>query len=89
MSATASIRTGFPPAMMLFPLFFRAIRSASRYRRQRADRASGLRPTSLETDDAIVASIVRVATGRTMAVVFDHRAAPEPPVMSWRPDATV
>jgi hypothetical protein len=44
-------------------------------------------PASMETDDAIVASIVRVATGRTMAVVFDHRVAPEPPVMSWQPDA--
>jgi len=46
-------------------------------------------PTSLEADDDVVASIVRVATGRTMAVVFDHRVAPEPQVMSWQPDATV
>lgn len=42
-------------------------------------------PASMETDDAIVASIVRIATGRTMAVVFDHRVSPEPPVMSRRP----
>ena len=46
-------------------------------------------PTSLETDDAVVASIMRVATGRTMAVVFDHRVAPEPPVMSRRHDAAI
>jgi hypothetical protein len=46
-------------------------------------------PASMETDDAIVASIMRVATGRTMAVVFDHRAAPEPPVMSWQPDVVL
>ena len=39
----------------------------------RAFRAAA--PTSFDTDDEIVASIVRVATGRTMAVVFDHRAA--------------
>jgi len=43
-------------------------------------------PASMESDDTIVASIVRVATGRTMAVVFDHRVSPEPPEMSWRPD---
>jgi hypothetical protein len=41
-------------------------------------------PTSLETDDRIVESVVRIATGRTMAVVFDHRAAPEQPSISWR-----
>jgi hypothetical protein len=47
-------------------------------------------PTSLETDDTIVASIVRIATGRTMAVVFDHRAASDPPSISRpRTDATV
>lgn len=47
-------------------------------------------PTSLETDDTIVASIVRIATGRTMAVVFDHRAASDPTSISWpRTDATV
>ena len=46
-------------------------------------------PASLETDDAVLESIVRIATGRTMAVVFDHRVAPEPQVMSWQPDATV
>jgi hypothetical protein len=46
-------------------------------------------PTSMETDEAIIASVVRVATGRTMAVVFDDRVAPEPPVMFWRPDAAV
>ena len=47
-------------------------------------------PTSLDTDDTIVASIVRIATGRTMAVVFDHRAASDPPSISWpRTDATV
>jgi hypothetical protein len=46
-------------------------------------------PASLETDDTIVASIVRIATGRTMAVVFDHRAAPEQPVRSWRPHVAV
>lgn len=46
-------------------------------------------PASLETDDAIVASVVRVATGRTMAVVFDHRGAPEPPVMCWQPDIAI
>ena len=44
-------------------------------------------PASMESDDVIVASIVRVATGRTMAVVFDHRVAPEAPAMSWRPNA--
>jgi len=49
----------------------------------------GTCPTSLETDDAVVASIMRVATGRTMAVVFDHRVAPEPPVMSWQHDAAI
>jgi hypothetical protein len=47
-------------------------------------------PTSLDADDEIVASIVRIATGRTMAVVFDHRAAPEQPVKSWwRSDAAI
>ena len=47
-------------------------------------------PTSLETDDTIVASIVRIATGRTMAVVFDHRAAPDQPSISWhQTDASV
>jgi hypothetical protein len=35
-------------------------------------------------------SIVRIATGRTMAVVFDHRAASDPSSISWpRTDATV
>jgi hypothetical protein len=37
------------------------------------------------TDDAIVASIVRIATGRTMAVSFDHRenddAVPPPEML--------
>ena len=47
-------------------------------------------PTSIETDEAIVESIVRIATGRTMAVVFDHRAAPDQPSTSWRrTDASV
>ena len=47
-------------------------------------------PTSLETDDTIVASIVRIATGRTMAVVLDHRAAAAPPsIYRPRTDATV
>ena len=46
-------------------------------------------PTILEADDTIVASIVRVATGKTMAVVFDHRVAPEPAVMSWQPDVVL
>lgn len=36
-------------------------------------------PASLDTDDEVVESIVRIATGRTMAVVFDHRAPPEQP----------
>jgi hypothetical protein len=46
-------------------------------------------PASMETDDTIVASIVKIATGRTMAVAFDHRGAPEQPVMSWQPEAPV
>ncbi|RLP22645.1 hypothetical protein [Mesorhizobium sp. YM1C-6-2] len=49
----------------------------------------GTAPASLETDDAIVESVVRIATGRTMAVVFDHRVAPEASAMSWRSDAAV
>jgi hypothetical protein len=44
-------------------------------------------PSSLETDDAIVAATVRIATGRTMAIVFDHRVAPEPFAMPRRSDA--
>lgn len=44
-------------------------------------------PASMETNDAIIASIVRVATGRTMAVVFDDHLAPELPVMTWQTDA--
>jgi len=46
-------------------------------------------PASMESDDAIVASIVRVSTGRTMAVVFDHRGAPELPVVCWQPDTAL
>ena len=46
-------------------------------------------PASLETDDTIIESVVRIATGRTMAVVFDHRETPEPPAMSWQSDAAV
>lgn len=45
-------------------------------------------PASMETDDAIVAAIVRIATGRTMAVVFDDRLPPEPPAMTWQSDAS-
>jgi hypothetical protein len=32
-------------------------------------------PSGLNQDDEIVSAIVRVATGRTMFVVFDHREA--------------
>ncbi len=39
-------------------------------------------PTSTETDDAVVEAIVRIATGQAMAVVFDHRAAPDRPPIS-------
>ena len=46
-------------------------------------------PASLESDDEIVASIVRFATGRTMAVVFDHRAAPDSSAMCWTSDVAV
>lgn len=46
-------------------------------------------PTRLDTDEVIVESIMRIATGRTMAVVFDHRVAPDQPSTSWRrPDAS-
>ena len=45
-------------------------------------------PTNLDTDDEIVASIVRIATGRAMAVVFDHRApADQASIAPLRADA--
>ena len=44
-------------------------------------------PARMDSDDEIVGSVVRVATGRTMAVAFDHRGA-EQPSLSWsRTDA--
>lgn len=41
-------------------------------------------PARLDSDDEIVESVVRVATGLTMAVVFDHRCVPDQPSLSWR-----
>lgn len=41
-------------------------------------------PTSLDTDDKVVETIVHIATGRTMAVVFDHRAAADQPSLTWQ-----
>ena len=45
-------------------------------------------PARMDSDDEIVGSVVRVATGRTMAVAFDHRAAEQPPLSWSRPDAS-
>jgi hypothetical protein len=45
-------------------------------------------PTRMDTDDVVIASIVRVATGRTMSVIFDHRGVTDQPSLSWlAPDA--
>lgn len=46
-------------------------------------------PASLETDDTVLESIVRIATGRTMAVVFDHREVSERLVLTRRPSAVI
>lgn len=40
-------------------------------------------PARMDTDDVVVASIVRVATGRTMSVIFDHRGVTDQPSLSW------
>lgn len=40
-------------------------------------------PARMDSDEEIVESIVRVATGRTMAVIFDHRGASDQPSLSW------
>lgn len=36
-------------------------------------------PARMDQDDEIVAAVVRVATGRTMFVVFDHRGTTDRP----------
>ena len=40
-------------------------------------------PARLDTDEEIIEATVRAATGRTMAVVFDHRGYDEQPSLSW------
>jgi len=40
-------------------------------------------PARMDTDDEVVGAIVRVATGRTMSVVFDHRGVTDQPPLSW------
>ena len=44
-------------------------------------------PARMDSDDEIIESVVRVATGRTMAVAFDHRGVEQPSLTWSRTDA--
>lgn len=40
-------------------------------------------PARMDSDEMVIASIVSVATGRTMSVIFDQRDVADQPSLSW------